>query len=230
MKIPKTKKAKELQNLLAKHHGKVLSPIVNHVYQYLTDVENRYKLTLNHTDRGMGFDLHEPFKKESFTKGYGELGVYQIFINDIPYYTGEGIMNNRISRFCKAVLGENRYDEGHKAGDYIYKNIQNGSFNKDILNTIYVSYLSINDFMPMYESTNLKFTDITGEYIDTKDHIKNLSIEQGFNKSKPMTYYIEKIIMNKIGSILNTNNQSPSDIKYINERKFREKSFVSSTY
>ena len=98
------------------------------------------------------------------------------------------------------------------------------------MNTIYVSYLSINDFMPMYESTNLKFTDITGEYIDTKDHIKNLSIEQGFNKSKPMTYYIEKIIMNKIGSILNTNNQSPSDIKYINERKFREKSFVSSTY
>ena len=47
---------------------------------------------------------------------------------------------------------------------------------------------------------------------------------------KPMTYYIEKIVMNQLGSIMNTNNQIISDLKYTNEQRFRKKSFVSKTY
>ena len=221
----------QLQKLLERNHVSELKPMVDHVLDYIQNPSNRYKIIINYTDRGMGYDLQWPNSESLILRGEGELGLYVIYVDDIPYYTGEGKTFVRIGRFIKAVLGDNRPDENHKAGDWIYNGIQKGNLSSDIYSRFHVSFISINELKPLYDKTNLNFfSPLENINFDTKEHIKQTSRFCNFDEFKPFTYYIEKIIMNEIGSILNTNNMSPSDIKFINESKFWKKGFVSKTY
>ena len=227
----KFKEAIQLQKLLEEKHSKDLDPILNYVLEHLTNPSNRYKIKINYTSRGMGYDLQRPHSENFIIRGDGELGMYVIFVDDIPFYTGEGYIWVRISRFVKAVLGEQRSDENHKAGEWINKHIDENKFNPSLLDRFYVAFIPVTQIKKMYESVNLNFySSLMDENFDTKEHIENISKIYKFNKYKPITYYFEKHIMNKIGSILNTNNQNLSDIKFINEKKFWEKGFVSRAY
>ena len=221
----------QLQKLLERNHVSELKPMVDHVLDYIQNPSNRYKIIINYTERGMGYDLQFANSDRLKIRGEGELGIYVIYVDDIPYYTGEGKTFVRIGRFIKAVLGDNRPDENHKAGDWIYKGIQEGKLSADIYKRFYVSFIPTNKLKSLYEQTNLNFfSPLENTNFDTKEHIKQTARFYNFDEFKPFTYYIEKIVMNQIGSILNTNNMSPSDIKFINERKFWQKSFVSKTY
>tara|TARA_B100001778_G_scaffold156450_1_gene128625 strand:+ start:613 stop:1296 length:684 start_codon:yes stop_codon:yes gene_type:complete len=226
-----TKLATNLQKMLEIYHSDDLQPIVDHVLEHLTNPLSRHRIILNHTERGMGYELQPPNTKRYIVRGDGELGVYQIYIDDIPYYTGEGIINVRLGRFVKALLGEQREDENHKPGEYIYDSIQKGKLKPEILERFYVSFLEFSKIRAWYESIKLEHESPLEGTINTKQLIEQYSRQRkGFDMYKPMTYYIEKIVMNQLGSIMNTNNQIISDLKYTNEQRFRKKSFVSKTY
>jgi len=208
--------------VLENYHATKLKPIVDIFIKQLTDSSNIQKFICNNTDRGMGFSLEQIITND-YIKHSTDYAVYIIWYKNSPLYVGEGYLAIRLGRFLKGLLGENRHDESH-ASDQLYMSIKKKNFDqKEILDNLYVSAMSITCANKYYDNLSLQhYLPLEGSNFHFKYEMEKLA-EDGLLPTpyKPIGMYIEQRVMEELQPILNKNNMNLlSEERQLNLQKF----------
>jgi len=208
--------------ILKEYHSDKLNPFVDIFSNKLKSKDNIQKFICNNTDRGMGFSLEEIITND-YIKHSNDYAVYVIWYKNSPLYVGEGYLANRLGRFLKAVLGQNRFDESH-AADQLHMQIKSGFYDiNEILENLYVSAVSFNYINNDYRNLSLEhFLPLEQKNFHFKYEMEKLCESKLISSPyKPIGMYIEQEIMKELQPILNKNSMNIlSESRHINLQKF----------
>tara|TARA_Y100000004_G_C8806066_1_gene365550 strand:- start:35 stop:784 length:750 start_codon:yes stop_codon:yes gene_type:complete len=198
----------------------------NHVEIIKKLVKPMYKVIP--TTLKMGFKLQDMNENNVNQKILHTEAVYEqkVFVYPncyVPIYTGQTEEENhgvayRTARFVKAALGENRSDEKHSGGQYLYDVFQNCRV-KYWHKNLYLSFISLEDIkyylkdivynaypnsLPMTDTTYIKIEELSNAAI--LDYFEKLAFD----------------IRQPAGNKNNTNPGKYGDDFYINQSKLRD--------
>tara|TARA_B100001094_G_C17871561_1_gene642369 strand:+ start:60 stop:731 length:672 start_codon:yes stop_codon:yes gene_type:complete len=181
---------------LKNHHKKELNPIVKKCLDIIVDEKNKRQIVPNASPRGLGFEVrpHQPTPHVQ--------GVYQTWVEEIAFYTGEGYLDTRLSRLSQGFMGEECPTSSHTAGIWLRKHTENNIVRTRHLFFSYVTWQE--EIKSMIEELELEYNSAFDGIVDTKKYLRDICLHISEPTSKPYTTYIEYQIMNILGSIGNT--------------------------